>query len=176
MGARICRSTSCTRTRAGLSHPPCGEAKEQFRVRAARDRALLTGGRVPAWCPTEQVGPHRDRPARAHHSRRAHRARGARPAVARRLLGARTRRAARVSPDEQRRQRCLESLSARERDVLVLLSRSLSNAEIAADAGTTDGTVKGDVTNIPAELDAATRVRAATITYRAGLDRDAEQP
>ncbi|WP_328379618.1 hypothetical protein OG372_33175 [Streptomyces sp. NBC_01020] len=58
----------------------------------------------------------------------------------------------------------------------MLLSRSLPNAEIAADAGTTDGTVKGDVTNIPAELDAATLVRAATITYRAGLDRDAEQP
>ncbi|MCX4722308.1 response regulator transcription factor [Streptomyces sp. NBC_01306] len=81
-----------------------------------------------------------------------------------------------VSPDEQRRQRRLEALSARERDVLVLLSRSLSTAEIAADAGTADGTVKGDVTNIPAELDAATRVRAATIPYRAGLDRDAEQP
>ncbi|WP_199547292.1 response regulator transcription factor [Streptomyces sp. N35] len=91
------------------------------------------------------------------------------PAVARRLLDARAGRTTTATPEEQRR---LATLSARERDVLRLLARGLTNADIAAELGTTEGTVKGYVSNVLAKLDADSRVRAATLAYRAGLDRD----
>ncbi|MFI5952137.1 response regulator [Cryptosporangium sp. NPDC051539] len=63
----------------------------------------------------------------------------------------------------------LESLSPREREILVLLSQGLSNAEIADRLTVTEGTVKTHVYRVFGKLDCDNRVKAAMIAQRAGL-------
>lgn len=63
----------------------------------------------------------------------------------------------------------LAVLSPRETDVLRLISRGLSNAEIADRLHLTEGTVKGYVSAILLSLGVANRVQAALIGYQAGL-------
>jgi len=67
----------------------------------------------------------------------------------------------------------ISALSPRETDVLRLLSRGLSNAEIAVRLHLTEGTVKGYVSAILLSLGASNRVQAALIGYAAGLARAA---
>ncbi len=63
----------------------------------------------------------------------------------------------------------VQSLTDRQLDVLRLLAHGLSNQEIGAELGMTEGTVKGHVSQILERLGAANRVAAARIAYRAGL-------
>jgi DNA-binding NarL/FixJ family response regulator len=63
----------------------------------------------------------------------------------------------------------LDDLSAREVDVLRLLARGFSNAEIAERLYLSEGTVRNYVSAILAKLDVADRTQAAVLALRHGL-------
>jgi DNA-binding NarL/FixJ family response regulator len=86
------------------------------------------------------------------------------PAVTRRLLAEYVR-----GRDDTRRNaalRRLERLSEREREVLVLVGRGLSNAEAARLAHMTEATVKTYVSRMLTKLDLANRTQAALYALR----------
>ena len=87
------------------------------------------------------------------------------PSVTRRLIEAFARRAAETSPAPSR----LASLTARERDVLLLLARGRSNAEIAAVLFVSEATVKTHVGNLLAKLGLRDRVQAVILAYETGI-------
>ncbi|MGW2556884.1 response regulator [Streptomyces sp. NPDC001635] len=64
----------------------------------------------------------------------------------------------------------IASLTDRQRDVLRLLARGLSNASIGAELHMTEGTVKGHVAQILTKLGVSNRVEAARLAYRTGFD------
>jgi len=63
----------------------------------------------------------------------------------------------------------LDSLTPRERDVLIRLSEGETNAEIGEALYLSVGTVKAHVSSILAKLDVKTRVEAALMAERSGL-------
>lgn len=91
------------------------------------------------------------------------------PAVTRTLIGRFAERllpsAAPVSPERER----LQALAPRELEVLLLISKGLSNAEIAAELVISPETVKTYVSRIFTKLDLRDRVQAVILAYRAGL-------
>jgi DNA-binding NarL/FixJ family response regulator len=63
----------------------------------------------------------------------------------------------------------LDSLSAREREVLGLIGQGMSNAEIGASLHLSEATVKGYVSSVLGKIGAVNRVQAALVAYRGGL-------
>jgi len=87
------------------------------------------------------------------------------PSVTRRLIEAFARRPPETSPAPSR----LASLTSRERDVLLLLARGRSNAEIAAVLFVSEATVKTHVGNLLAKLGLRDRVQAVILAYETGI-------
>ncbi len=87
------------------------------------------------------------------------------PAVAGKLLGQIANQ--HVQPNSPIR----DKLSEREIEVLRLLARGFSNADIASRLHLSDGTVRNHVSSILAKLDVPDRTQAAIIAIKHGLDR-----
>jgi DNA-binding NarL/FixJ family response regulator len=64
----------------------------------------------------------------------------------------------------------VEALTPRERDVLALVGRGLSNQEIGRELHLAEGTVKAHLTSILRSLDVQNRVQAAITAYEAGMN------
>jgi len=88
------------------------------------------------------------------------------PSVTRRLIGLFAR--SRPASTRQAATR-LEALTDREQEVLGLVARGLSNAEIAADLHITEHTVKTHVGSILRKLDLRDRVHAVIFAYESAL-------
>jgi DNA-binding NarL/FixJ family response regulator len=87
------------------------------------------------------------------------------PSVTRRLIEAFARRPPETSPSPSQ----LASLTARERDVLLLLARGRSNAEIAGALFVSEATVKTHVGNLLTKLGLRDRVQAVILAYETGI-------
>ena len=86
------------------------------------------------------------------------------PSVTRRLIEAFAARPAAVAPSPSR----LASLTPRERDILTLVARGRSNAEIASDLVVSEATVKTHVGHLLAKLGLRDRVQAVILAYETG--------
>jgi DNA-binding NarL/FixJ family response regulator len=87
------------------------------------------------------------------------------PSITRRLIERFVRRdqAAAAAPRE------LSALTAREREVLTLMARGMSNAELAEHLHLSEATVKTHVARILSKLDLRDRVQAVVLAYETGL-------
>ena len=92
------------------------------------------------------------------------------PSVTRRLLGTFARLGAPRAPDRDR----VGPLTERETEVLTLIARGRSNAEIAKDLVVAEQTVKTHVGRILTKLDLRDRTQAAIFAYETGLVRAGE--
>jgi DNA-binding NarL/FixJ family response regulator len=93
------------------------------------------------------------------------------PVILRRLLAEWT---TRWQPDEQDPR--LDGLTDREREVLRLIGRGLSNAELASHLHLAEPTVKTYVSRILAKTESRDRVQAVVLAYETGLVRPGGQP
>jgi DNA-binding NarL/FixJ family response regulator len=89
------------------------------------------------------------------------------PAVTRAVIEEFVRRSPAAAPPAPE----LEQLTEREREVLLLLARGLSNAEIAERLVVGSGTVKTHVAHVLAKLGVRDRVQAVIMAYETGLAR-----
>ena len=88
------------------------------------------------------------------------------PSVTRRLIEEFASRGRRPTPD-------LAALTDREAEVLLLVARGLSNAEIAAELVVSEHTVKTHVARVLMKLGVRDRVQAVVLAYESGLVRPA---
>jgi DNA-binding NarL/FixJ family response regulator len=93
------------------------------------------------------------------------------PEVTRRLISE----FAAVSPDPSERSR-LESLSDRERDVLLLMARGRTNAQIGSDLFVEETTIKSHVSSVLSKLGVTSRVQAVIAAYETGLVNPGARP
>ncbi|MGV9302274.1 MULTISPECIES: response regulator [unclassified Nonomuraea] len=63
----------------------------------------------------------------------------------------------------------IDGLTAREQEVLVLIAKGLSNAEIAERLAVSPSTVKNHVTAVFAKIDVSNRAQAVIVAYERGL-------
>jgi DNA-binding NarL/FixJ family response regulator len=94
------------------------------------------------------------------------------PSVTRTVIN---RMAQQAQPDQGSRTRLLD-LTPRERDVLELVARGLSNREIAGTLVVEESTVKSHLKRILAKLHLRDRIGAVILGYETGLVRPGEQP
>ncbi|MDX3006587.1 response regulator transcription factor [Kribbella solani] len=87
------------------------------------------------------------------------------PTITRRLVE----RFARADPDRVALHRDLATLTPREREVLTLLARGLSNTELATALHLSEATVKTHVTRILTKLQLRDRMQAVVVAYETGL-------
>ncbi len=87
------------------------------------------------------------------------------PSVTRRLIESFARRPPDAAPSPAR----LDSLTARERDILLLLARGHTNAEIAAGLVVSEATVKTHIGHLLAKLGLRDRVQAVILAYETGV-------
>ena len=87
------------------------------------------------------------------------------PTVTRRLIEE----FARVGPARRIRPAELDELTPRELEVLQLVARGMSNAEIAAELFLSETTVKTHVTHVLGKLGLRDRVQAVVLAYESGL-------
>ena len=87
------------------------------------------------------------------------------PSVTRLLIEAFARRPPATTPSPSR----LASLTARERDTLLLLARGRSNAEIAGDLFVSEATVKTHIGHLLAKLGLRDRVQVVILAYETGM-------
>ena len=92
------------------------------------------------------------------------------PGVTRRVIES----FAAAPPLRTRRAETLDALTERERDVLRLIGRGLSNGEIAAELYLGETTVKTHVSNVLAKLGLRDRVQAVVAAYETGHVRPGE--
>jgi DNA-binding NarL/FixJ family response regulator len=88
------------------------------------------------------------------------------PAVTRRMIESFLQRPLAVDPAGRHR---LETLTARENEILLMLARGLTNAEIAAELFVSETTVKTHVGRVLTKLDLRDRVQAVIFAYEHGL-------
>ena len=86
------------------------------------------------------------------------------PEVTRRLIA----RFAAISPTAERG-RLLETLSAREREVLILIAGGMSNAQIAGALWLEEATIKSHVSRLLTKLGLRSRVQAVIFAYETGV-------
>jgi DNA-binding NarL/FixJ family response regulator len=87
------------------------------------------------------------------------------PTVTRRLIEE----FARIGPAHRARPAALDELTPRETEVLRLMARGMSNAEIAASLVLSDTTIKTHVTHVLGKLGLRDRVQAVVLAYESGL-------
>jgi DNA-binding NarL/FixJ family response regulator len=90
------------------------------------------------------------------------------PSVTRRLLD---RFASNLPDPSAARPAALDTLTARELEVLGLVARGMSNAEIAEHLVVSETTVKTHVGRVLAKLDIRDRVQAVVLAYETGIVR-----
>jgi DNA-binding NarL/FixJ family response regulator len=88
------------------------------------------------------------------------------PSVTRRVLD---RFAQRLPPADDTRPAALAELTDRELEVLNLVARGLSNAEIADELDVSEATVKTHVSRVLSKLELRDRVQAVILAYQTGL-------